>query len=158
MFICKIYDNNDNNDKKKNNHNDDENNNKKKKKNGDNTSTASNNNIDKICSEIGETVSHTVRERSNIAHLEYNRRHHDHVARFVHWKLRGTADLEWVEKWYEQEPNWAIENKGYEMLWNMNMQCDQVTETRRLHIVFIDKEVKTTDVAVPEDVRVNRGA
>lgn len=43
------------------------------------------------------------------------------------------------------------------MLWNMNMQCDQVTETRRLHIVFIDKEVKTTDVAVPEDVRVNRG-
>lgn len=38
------------------------------------------------------------------------------------------------------------------------MQCDQMTEARRPHIVFIDKEVKTTDVAFPEDVRVNRGA
>ena len=84
MFICKIYDNKHNNDKKKNNDNDDENSNNKRKKNDDNTSTASNNNNNKICSEIGKTVSHTVREHSNIAYLEYNRRHHDHVARYVH--------------------------------------------------------------------------
>ena len=43
------------------------------------------------------------------------------------------------------------------LLWDMNIQCDNIIEARRLDIVLVDKREKTKcsiiDIAVPADVR-----
>ena len=42
------------------------------------------------------------------------------------------------------------------LLWDMNIQCDNIIEARRLDIVLVDKREKKCsiiDIAVPTDVR-----
>ena len=50
------------------------------------------------------------------------------------------------------------ENEGVKLLWDMNIQCDNVIEARRPDIVIIDKKEKSciiVDIAVPADGRVH---
>ena len=51
-----------------------------------------------------------------------------------------------------------IELEEVKLLWNFNIQCDEVTEGRRLDIVIVEKReriCKIIYVAVPNDSRVN---
>ena len=51
----------------------------------------------------------------------------------------------------------AVENEEINVLWNINIQCDNLIEARRPDFIVIDKkEQKGTiiDIAVPADVRV----
>ena len=62
-----------------------------------------------------------------------------------------------MEKWYEHVPEGAVENEEVKVLWDINVQCDNVIEAKRPDIILIDKnEQKGTiiDIAVPTDVRV----
>ena len=50
-----------------------------------------------------------------------------------------------------------MENEEVKVLWDINVQCDNVIEAKRPDIILIDKnEQKGTiiDIAVPTDVRV----
>ena len=61
------------------------------------------------------------------------------------------------EKWCEHVPEGAVENEEVNLLWDVNIQCDNMIEVRRPDIVVVDKkEQKKTiiDIAVPDDVRV----
>ena len=66
----------------------------------------------------------------------------------------------WVRahrKWCEYIPEEAVENQEVKMLWDINIQCDNVIEARRPDIILIDKEEWKgiiIDIAVPADVRV----
>ena len=49
----------------------------------------------------------------------------------------------WVRahrKWCEYIPEEAVENQEVKMLWDINIQCDNVIEARRPDIILIDKE------------------
>ena len=110
----------------------------------------------RMCGAKSESVGHLVSECSKLAQKEYKRRH-DNVARYIHWKLCEQVDLEKVSKWYEHQPERVIENGRYKILWDFNIQCDNVVEARRPDIVVVDKkgkEVKIIDVAIPGDSRV----
>ena len=87
---------------------------------------------------------------------EYNRRH-DNVAKKVHWDLCKKKGLAHTEKWCEHVPEGAVENEEVKMLWNINVNCDNVMEARRPDIILIDKKEQKEiiiDTAVPADVRV----
>ena len=50
-----------------------------------------------------------------------------------------------------------MENEEVKVLWDINVQCDKVIETRRTDIILIDKKERKgiiIDIAVPADVRV----
>ena len=50
-----------------------------------------------------------------------------------------------------------MENEEVKMLWDINVQCDNVIEARRPDIILIDKKEQKgiiIDIAVPADVRV----
>ena len=92
-----------------------------------------------------------------LAQREYKRRH-DIVAKMVHWRLCEKYGLESNERWYEYEPEPAIENDGVTLLWNLNIQCDHNIEATRPDIVVVNKQKKsclTIDIAIPGDVRVH---
>ena len=51
----------------------------------------------------------------------------------------------------------VVENEEVKLLWDVNIQCDNVIEARRPDIVVVDKkehEGVIIDIAVPDDVRV----
>ena len=86
----------------------------------------------------------------------YERRH-DNVAEKVHWDICEENRLEHSEKWYKHAPAGAVENEEIKVLWEINIQCDNLIEARQSDLIIIDKKVQTgiiIDVAVPADVRV----
>ena len=98
-----------------------------------------------------------INECKKLAQKEYRRRH-DNVARIVHWKLCGLYQLEQAEKWYEHQPNGVIESDEVKILWDFNIQYNNVIECRRPDIVVVlkkKKECKIIDIAVPGDSRID---
>ena len=111
----------------------------------------------RMCGKRGESVQHIISECEKLAQKEYKRRH-DNVAKTIHWELCKKNALEHKEKWYEHNPEGVAENEGVKLLWDMNIQCDNVIEARRPDIVIIDKKEKSciiVDIAVPADGRVH---
>ena len=52
-----------------------------------------------------------------------------------------------------------VENEEVKVLWDINVQCDNVIEARRPDIIVIDKKERKgiiIDIAVPADVRVGK--
>ena len=87
-------------------------------------------------------------------HTHWHKRRHDNVAAIVHWKLCGKFNLEKSEKWYLHNPQTVSENVNHKLIWDMNIQCDNVIVERRPDIAIVNKIGKTAiiiDVAIPGD-------
>ena len=86
----------------------------------------------------------------------YERRH-DNVAKKVHWHICKENRLEHSEKWYKHAPEGAVENEEIKVLWDINIQCDNLIQARPPDIIVIDKKDQNgviTDIAVPAYVGV----
>ena len=73
-----------------------------------------------------------------MAQKEYKRRH-DNVAKKVHWDICKKNRLEHSEKWYEHVSEAAVENEETKILWDINIQCENLIEARRQDLIVIDK-------------------
>ena len=110
----------------------------------------------RLCGKKGESVPHIRSGCEKLAQKEYRRRH-DNVAKKVHWDICKKNRLERSEKWYEHAPEGALGNEEIKVLWDVNIQCDNLIEARRPDLIVIDKKEQKgiiTDIAVPADVRV----
>ena len=74
-----------------------------------------------------------------MAQKEYKRRY-DIEAKKVRQDLCKRNGLEHMEKWYERVPERAVENEEVKRLWDIRVQCDDVTEARRPDIIVIAKK------------------
>ena len=73
------------------------------------------------------------------------------------WKLCELHQHERKEKWYEHVPEYIVENGEASLLWDMNIQCDNVVQGRGPNIIVVCKKEKKCiilDVAIPGDRRV----
>ena len=101
-------------------------------------------------------MQHIICECKKLGQREYKRRH-DTVSKLVHWKLGEKHNLERKEKWYEHFYQGAVEDDDVKSIWDINIQCDNVTEARRPDLILIDKKAKSCviiDVAIPGDCRI----
>ena len=106
--------------------------------------------------EKGESVQHLVSGCEKLAQKEYKRRH-DNVGKKFHWHRCKNYGLGHTEKWYEHVPERAVRNEEVKVLWDINVQCDKVVETRKPDIILIDKKEQKgiiINIVVPADVRV----
>ena len=95
-----------------------------------------------------------VGECSKLAQREYKRRHVN-VARIVHWKLWERFNLEKLEKWYLHNPQTVTENVNHKLIWNINMQYENVIVERKPDIVIVNKMEETAiDNTIPRDNRI----
>ena len=116
----------------------------------DKIDTTLENQLRRMCGERGETVQHIICECKKLAQREYKRRH-DTVAKLVHWKLYEMHNLERNEKWYEHCPEGAVEDDDVKLIWDINIQCNNVIEARRPDLILVDKKAKLCviiDVAI----------
>ena len=113
----------------------------------------------RMCGKKGESgVQHIRSGCETLAQKEHKRRH-DNVAKKVHWNICKKNRLKHREKWYEHVPEGAVENEQIKVLWDINIQCDNLIEVRRLDLIVIDKKEKKgiiIDIAVPADLRVEK--
>ena len=58
-------------------------------------------------------------------------RRHDNGSKKVHWDFYKKSGLEHTEKWHEHVPEGVVENEEVKVLWDINVQCDNVIEARR---------------------------
>ena len=110
----------------------------------------------RMCGKKGESVQHITSGCEKLAQKEYKRRH-DNVAKKVHWDICKKNRLEHSEKWYEHVPEGAVENEEIKVLWDINIQCDNLIEARRPDLIVIDKKEQKgiiIDIAVSADVGV----
>ena len=80
-----------------------------------------------MCGEMGETAQHIICKYKKLTQGEYKRRH-DAVAKLVHWKLCENHNLERKEKWYEHCPEGAVEEDDAKLIWDINIQFDNVID------------------------------
>ena len=95
-------------------------------------------------------------EYSKLAQREYKRRH-DNVVRMVNWKLFENFNFEKSEKWYLQNPQTVTENVNQILIWDMNIQCDNVIVERKPDFFIANKMEKTAiimDAAITLDKRI----
>ena len=110
----------------------------------------------RLCEKKGENVQHITSGCEKLAQKEYKRRH-DNIAKKVHWDICKKSGLEHNEKWYEHAPEGAEENEEIKILWDINIQCDNLIEARRPDLIVIDKKEQkgiNIYIAVPANVRV----
>ena len=110
-----------------------------------------------LCRMCGEAVQHIICECKKLAQREYRRRD-DTVAKLVHWKLCEKHNLERKEKWYEHCPEGATKDDNVKLIWDINIQCDNVIEARRPDLILVDKKAKSyviIGVAIPGDCRIH---
>ena len=101
-------------------------------------------------------MQHIICECKRLVQLEYKRRH-DTVAKLVHWKLCEKHNLERTERWYEHCPKGVVENYDVKLIWDINIQCNNIIEAGRPDLILVDKKGKScviVDIAVPGDCRV----
>ena len=61
-----------------------------------------------------------------------------------------------TEEWYEHTLEGTVETEEVKVLWDINVQCDNVIEARRLDIILVDKKERNgiiINIAVPVDVK-----
>ena len=75
----------------------------------------------------------------------------------IHWKLCEKYNLERKEKWYEHCPEGVVEDDDVKLIWDINIQCNNVMEARRPDLILVDKKAKLCviiDFAIPGDCRI----
>ena len=95
------------------------------------TDKTSENPLCSMCGERGETVQHVICECKKLAQREY--------------------------KWYEHCPEGAVEDDDVKLIWDINMECDNVIEARRPDLILVDKKEKLCviiDVAISSNCRI----
>ena len=102
-------------------------------------------------------LQHIICECKKLALREYKTRL-DTVAKLVHWKLCERHNLERKEKWYKHCPKGVVEDDDVKLIWDINIQFDNVMEARRPELILVDKKVKSCiiiGVAIPGDCRIH---
>ena len=67
------------------------------------------------------------------------------------------CNFEAGDKWYEHEPESALDNEDYKILWDFSIQTDHVIEAWRPDLIVVDKKersCKIIDFPVPGDSRI----
>ena len=110
----------------------------------------------RLCGKKDESVQHITSGCEKLTQKEYKRRH-GNVAKKVHWDICKKNKLEHIEKWYKHASEGAVVNEKIKVLWDINIQCDNLIEARQPDLIVIDKKEQkgiTIDIAIPADVRV----
>ena len=58
------------------------------------------------------------------------------IRKKVHWDLCKKNDLEHPKKLYDHVPKGAVENKEVKVMWDINVQCSNMIEEKKVRHNF----------------------
>ena len=92
-----------------------------------------------MCGKRGESVQLITSGCEKSAQKEQKRRH-GNVEKKVHLDICKKKRLEHNEKWYEHVSEGVVKNEEIKVLWDINIQCDNLIEARQPDLVVNDKK------------------
>ena len=77
------------------------------------------------------------------------------MTQLQNWSIGNCAkqSLEIKEKCYQHFPEGVVEDDDFKLIWDINIQCDDVMQARRPDLILVDKKVKScvTEADLEED-------
>ena len=92
-----------------------------------------------MCGKRGESVQLITSGCEKSAQKEQKRRH-GNVEKKGHLDICKKKRLEHNEKWCEHVPEGVVKNEEIKVLWDINIQCDNLIEARQPDLVVNDKK------------------
>ena len=93
----------------------------------------------RLCGERDETINHIISECSKLAQKEYKARH-DWFGKVIHWEMCKKFQFDYTNKWYMHNPAPVLKNDTHKLLWDFNIQTDQLITARRPDLIIINKK------------------
>ena len=59
------------------------------------------------------------------------------MGKIVHWDIYRKIGFNFPEKWYKHKPLSCTENESFKIVWNFNIQTDNIVEHKRLDMVSL---------------------
>ena len=81
------------------------------------------------CGNRNETCNH-ISEFRKLAKMECKNRH-SWARKVIPWKLSKKPKFLPTDKWYINKPESVLENETHEILWDFEIQMDQIIQVRR---------------------------
>ena len=109
----------------------------------------------RLCGARDETINHIISKCSKLSQKEYKTRH-DWVGKVIHWELCKKFKFNHTNKWYMHKPESVLENEMHKLLWDPEIQTDQLILASLPDLVTVNnnKKCQIVDSAVPADDRV----
>ena len=76
-----------------------------------------------------------------MAQKEYETRY-DRVGKVIHWEMYKKLKFDHTNKWYMHNPAPVLENDTHKLLWDFNIQTDDLIPARRPDLIIINKRKK----------------
>ena len=89
----------------------------------------------RLCGDRDETINHIISECSKLAQKEHKARH-DWVGKVIHWEMCKKFQFDHTNKWYMHNPAPVLENDTHKLLWDFNIQTDQLIQVRRPDLII----------------------
>ena len=93
----------------------------------------------RLCGNRDETINHIINECSKLPQKEYKARY-DWVGKVIHWEMCKKFQFYHANKWYMHNPAPVLENGTHKLLWDFNIQTDQLIPARRPDLIIINKK------------------
>ena len=94
----------------------------------------------RLCGDRDETINHIISECSKLAQKQYKARH-DWVGKVIHWEMYKKLRFDHTNKWYMHNQASVLENDTHKLLWDFDIQKDQLIPARRPDLIIINKKV-----------------
>lgn len=107
----------------------------------------------RVCGKFEETINHIISGCPELAKTDYIYRH-DKAAKYIHWQICRSFNIDTSNKWYEHEPNAVTENSNVTILWDMPIHTDKEIRANRPDIVVKlknERQCFLIDMSVPSD-------
>ena len=89
----------------------------------------------------------------------YYKKHHDAVAKIIHWELSRVGGFDCVIKCWDHCPQPVMQSDAMKLLWDFTIQTDRHFPHNRLDIVCVNltkKHAFLIDIAIPGDSRISQ--
>ena len=93
------------------------------------------NNKCRLCVDKDEPINHMISKCCKLAQKEYKTRH-DWVGKVIHWVMYKKLKFDHMNKWYMHNPVSVLENDTHKLLWDFDIQTDQLILARRQDLII----------------------
>ncbi len=105
-----------------------------------------------------EIINHIISEYRKLAKKE-NKARHVWVGKVIHREMCKKFKFDHANKWYMHNPEPVLENDTHKLLWDFDIQTNQLNSARRTDLIIINKKkkkkiCKIVDFPVPGDNRI----
>ena len=97
------------------------------------------NNKCRLWGDRDEAINHMMSECSKLAQEE-NKARHDWVGKVIHWEMCKKFKFDHANKWYMHNSAPVLENDTHKLLWDFDIQTDNLISARTLDLIIINNK------------------